>query len=65
MVGVDHWMLLLLLSVIVCILPAPAQEAAAYRLKEGKQSSSQLHLGKAQAVTLSVSMSRLVGKASV
>lgn len=58
MVGVGHWVLLLLLSVITCSLPAPAH-------KEEKQSSSQLQFGKAQAVTLSVSAGRLVGKASV
>lgn len=33
--------------------------------KEEKQSSSQLHFGKAQTATLSVSLSRLVGKSSV
>lgn len=40
MAGVGHWMLLLLLSVTACILPVSAR--------------SQLHLGKAQTVTLLV-----------
>lgn len=58
--------MLLLLSVITCILPTTAQEAAACCChKEEKQSSSQLHFGKAQTATLSVSLSRLVGKSSV
>lgn len=62
-----YWSRMFLLpSVITCILPAPAQKAAACCChKEEKQSSSQLHFGKAQTATLSVSLSRLVGKSSV